>query len=214
MAWDSNKEINDLIDYDEWNSMVTDQKSRALDSDLTSHTGSAAIHIDWTNATQDFLTTGTVSAENIAITQNTNALVFVEGYGDVIGVSKITGDLLTLETSAGVSSNKYIGTSEFFGAPLYYVGSGSSQRSWNAIVTSTDGFESGINDSTLATVSAIKDYVDDGLDTKAAAANAMGVVVHGATAGTARPSGYNVITWIGSVEPTNAENDDVWLDVS
>ena len=76
MAWDSNKEINDLIDYDEWNSMVTDQKSRALSS------------------------------------------------------------------------------------------------------------------------------------------NAMGVVVHGATAGTARPSGYNVITWIGSVEPTNAENDDIWLDVS
>jgi hypothetical protein len=52
------------------------------------------------------------------------------------------------------------------------------------------------------------------LDNKADEANAMGTVVHGATAGTARPSGYAVITWIGSVEPTNAENNDVWIDTS
>jgi hypothetical protein len=39
---------------------------------------------------------------------------------------------------------------------------------------------------------------------------AMGVIVHGATAGTARPTGYAVVTWIGSVEPTNAINDDIW----
>lgn len=51
-----------------------------------------------------------------------------------------------------------------------------------------------------------------GVDDKAESANAMGVVVHGATAGTARPTGYNVITWIGSVEPTNATDDDTWID--
>lgn len=49
---------------------------------------------------------------------------------------------------------------------------------------------------------------------QAPAANDMGVVVHGATAGTARPSGYTVVTWIGSVEPTNATNNDIWVDTS
>jgi hypothetical protein len=38
-----------------------------------------------------------------------------------------------------------------------------------------------------------------------------GVVIHSATAGTARPTGYATIIWIGSVEPTNAENNDIWI---
>jgi hypothetical protein len=42
----------------------------------------------------------------------------------------------------------------------------------------------------------------------------MGVVVHGSTAGTARPSGFAVITWIGTVSPTNATNNDIWIDNS
>jgi hypothetical protein len=44
--------------------------------------------------------------------------------------------------------------------------------------------------------------------------NGMGVVVHGATGSTSRPSVYAVITWIGSVEPDNAEDDDIWIDTS
>lgn len=40
------------------------------------------------------------------------------------------------------------------------------------------------------------------------------VVNHGATAGTARPSGYGSVEWIGSVEPTNAINGDTWIDTS
>ncbi|MES2631299.1 MAG: hypothetical protein V4611_05070 [Patescibacteria group bacterium] len=43
------------------------------------------------------------------------------------------------------------------------------------------------------------------------AANGMGVVVHGAVAGTARPTEFAVITWIGSVAPTNAVTNDVWM---
>lgn len=41
--------------------------------------------------------------------------------------------------------------------------------------------------------------------------NGMGVVVHGATAGTARPTGFACITWIGSVQPTNAATNDIWV---
>lgn len=37
-------------------------------------------------------------------------------------------------------------------------------------------------------------------------------VVHGATAGTTRPTGAAVVHWIGSVEPTNATNNDLWTD--
>jgi hypothetical protein len=44
------------------------------------------------------------------------------------------------------------------------------------------------------------------------AANGMGVCVHGATAGTARPTGFAQITWIGSVAPTNAVTNDIWYN--
>lgn len=45
-------------------------------------------------------------------------------------------------------------------------------------------------------------------------ANGKGFVSHGATAGTARPSGFASIEWYGSVEPTNAVNGDTWVDTS
>lgn len=41
---------------------------------------------------------------------------------------------------------------------------------------------------------------------------AMGVVVHGSTASTARPSGFKVVTWIGSVEPENAAENDILVE--
>jgi len=53
------------------------------------------------------------------------------------------------------------------------------------------------------------------LDSKLEAGDAvMGTIVHGATAATARPSGFDVVTWIGSVEPTNATNNDIWIDTA
>jgi len=39
-------------------------------------------------------------------------------------------------------------------------------------------------------------------------------VNHGATAGTARPTGFDTVMWLGSVEPTNAVNDDFWVDTT
>lgn len=40
------------------------------------------------------------------------------------------------------------------------------------------------------------------------------VVNHGAVAGTARPTGFGSVEWIGSVEPTNAVDGDTWIDTS
>lgn len=42
--------------------------------------------------------------------------------------------------------------------------------------------------------------------------NGKGIVVHGAVAGTARPTGFASIEWQGTVEPTNAINGDTWID--
>lgn len=42
----------------------------------------------------------------------------------------------------------------------------------------------------------------------------LGMVIHGSTASTARPTGFNVVVWIGSVEPTNAVNNDLWIDTA
>jgi hypothetical protein len=47
-----------------------------------------------------------------------------------------------------------------------------------------------------------------------AGVNTMGVVVHGADDTVARPTGYGAVTWIGSVEPTNMEENDLWIDNS
>lgn len=55
----------------------------------------------------------------------------------------------------------------------------------------------------VPTQQSVKKYVDD------ESTGATGVVVHGATAGTARPAGYGQMLWIGSVDPTNAAANDL-----
>jgi len=44
--------------------------------------------------------------------------------------------------------------------------------------------------------------------------NGMGIVVHGATAATTRPSTFAFYVWVGSVEPTNAINSDLWVNTA
>lgn len=40
----------------------------------------------------------------------------------------------------------------------------------------------------------------------------MGVIVHGATGATARGTIFKQYTWIGTVEPANAQDFDIWMD--
>jgi hypothetical protein len=56
-------------------------------------------------------------------------------------------------------------------------------------------------------------WLTTSIDTKSDKSAVPGTVIHGATAGTARPTGFANIIWIGSVEPTNAENNDIWYNV-
>lgn len=40
----------------------------------------------------------------------------------------------------------------------------------------------------------------------------MGVVVHGATKATARPASFDVVVWIGTVEPEHGAENDLWIN--
>ncbi len=42
----------------------------------------------------------------------------------------------------------------------------------------------------------------------------VGIAPHGATAGYTRPTGFTVVVWVGTVEPTNAVNGDIWVDTT
>jgi hypothetical protein len=50
--------------------------------------------------------------------------------------------------------------------------------------------------------------------TGASADFSVGAIVHGSTASTARPSGYVTVIWTGSVEPTNATDNDIWNETA
>jgi hypothetical protein len=50
--------------------------------------------------------------------------------------------------------------------------------------------------------------------TYAAKSTAFVVVTHGSTASTARPTGVGAVYWVGSVEPNNAVNTDLWYDTT
>lgn len=55
----------------------------------------------------------------------------------------------------------------------------------------------------------------DADDVGAAPSNhALGHVAHGGTSGTTRPSGYEVVMWVGSVDPTNKRSGDLWVRTS
>lgn len=62
--------------------------------------------------------------------------------------------------------------------------------------------------------SATQTALDLKVDETTIAASGKGFVNHGATASTARPSGYASVEWVGSVEPTNAIDGDSWIDTS
>lgn len=66
--------------------------------------------------------------------------------------------------------------------------------------------EAGTDDSKYMTAIRVKQSVVKNVPTLA-----MTVVNHGATASTARPAGAAAVYWIGTVEPTNATDNDLWI---
>lgn len=70
------------------------------------------------------------------------------------------------------------------------------------------------SDASKPVSTATQTALDAKVDESALAASGKGYVNHGSVAGTARPSGYASIEWVGSVEPTNALNGDTWVDTT
>lgn len=64
----------------------------------------------------------------------------------------------------------------------------------------------------LALATDVSDAV--GVVTDDLAVHGKGFVNHGATADTARPSGYGSVEWFGSVEPSNAVDGDSWVSTA
>lgn len=89
---------------------------------------------------------------------------------------------------------------------------GNAEINGNIIVTGTvDGRDVAADGTKLDGIEASADVTD------AANVSSSGGIIyvnHGATAGTSRPSVSGIVYWIGSVEPTNANNGDVWVDTA
>ena len=71
----------------------------------------------------------------------------------------------------------------------------------NSVHTAGDGSDHADVATNTTKVSFIKDEI-------------KGVINHGGTSGTGRPTGFDSVEWIGTVEPTNATNDDTWIDTT
>lgn len=77
----------------------------------------------------------------------------------------------------------------------------------------TDGTLTSNSDVKVASQKATKTYADTKIASSVISSNGKGYANHGATASTARPSGFASIEWFGSVEPTNMANGDTWIRV-
>lgn len=52
------------------------------------------------------------------------------------------------------------------------------------------------------------------LDTKSNISNTVTMVNHGSNASTARPTGYALVIWVGTVNPNNRATGDIFCNVS
>lgn len=136
---------------------------------------------------------------------STNSPALADGSGD-------TGDVYRV----GTAGSQDLGSGSIsFGVGDYVIYNGST---WEKSDT-TDAVASVAGKTGVVTLDQadITNLVSDLAAKQAAsviAANGLGVCVHGATAGTARPTGFAVVFWIGTVEPSNAVDNDVWMNTT
>jgi hypothetical protein len=133
-------------------------------------------------------------------------LLNAEIVGSDLVLTKMSGEIVTLDLS-GVAS---VDQADIDAAVAALVNSAPGTLNTLGEIATALGNDANLA-STLTTAIAAK---ADTTALTAAKLGAMGVVIHGATAGTARPAGYGAIHWIGSVVPTNSIDNDVWTDTS
>ena len=116
-------------------------------------------------------------------------------------VTNLVSDLAAKVATVTLANSVY-GT-DGSGAPINYSITGNATQ--NTIAYRATGGVLAVGTPTAGGHAATRTYVDT------AVSGAMGVVVHGAVATTTRPTAYAVVTWIGSVSPTNAATNDIWM---
>lgn len=171
-------------------------------------------------AAGDLIVGGTSGAPTRLASSTTSNRVLTVGtagstptYAQVNLTSMVTGALSIANGGTGRTS----GTTAY---GLIAAGT-SANGSQQTISPGTAGqFLKSAGASALAAFAAITTADVSGLDSALSAktndskitANGMGVCVHGTTAGTARPTGFAQIMWIGTVQPTNAVTNDIWYN--
>lgn len=84
------------------------------------------------------------------------------------------------------------------------------EANWDVKLSAAlDSLDAGVSNATAHAASSANPHA-----VTAAQTGAPNVVVHGSTAGTARPSGATVVHWIGSVAPSNKATNDEWTDTA
>lgn len=143
-------------------------------------------------------TSGTPAANDFARFTDGNT---IEGrsYAEVLADLGLAAELTSLTVPAST-------TISAFGASLINDADASTAR---ATLELGDAATADVGDFATGAQGDTADAVDTALG-----ANGKGVVQHGATAGTARPTAFAFIEWVGSVEPTNAIDGDTWIDTA
>jgi len=178
-----------------------------VSADGSSHADVVANSLKETNVSTT-LSTGTVNATTYGITSDggVDDVVLVEATTDAAGLlgadkwdeivaNSLKNTNVTTNLSAGTRTATTIDVNSSDGTNATLVEADTTNAGilgsdkWDEIVANT------------AKVSYVK-------------TNVKGHVAHGATAGTARATGFTSVEWVGSVEPTNAENGDTWIDTT
>jgi phage-related tail fiber protein len=131
---------------------------------------------------------GTQTIDAVALSAGDRVLVKNQGTESTNGIYIVAAGAWTRAIDMSLTDDVYQGVQ-------VYVNSGTVNGGKVFVLTTA-------NPITLDTTALTFTELVPGLST-------MGVIFHGATSGTTRPS-YTVVTWIGSVEPTNAINNDIW----
>ena len=143
-----------------------------------------------------FASIGSTLTKKVTFDNFESALVISGAY--VVTSGALVTDIANLVTVSGASVTDVNNLTTVSGAGVTVSG---------AAVTNTThrGSAGGTDHSDVSTNNSKVSFTKD---------NIKGFINHGGTAGTARPSGFDSVEWLGTVEPSNATNDDTWIDVT
>lgn len=178
---------------------------------LTAQEGDVAIRTDLNKSyVHNGGTAGTMADWSELLTP-TDQVTSVNGNTGAVTVAEVVHTHATTDlTATGGSSTSYLRKDNTWATPTNTTYSEIPTTEIDAGTASTSRTITGRRSKYIVD----KAVAEAATATATAIAGTMGTVIHGATASTARPTGYGAITWIGSVAPLNMATNDLWLDNS